>query len=197
VKPICNFVVEAFVGVNLDELGIKLDRGAIQRLHFGVYATNEKFLHEALRSAQSINVYFDESKRQGANKFPINVSFYDKSWEANWFGLLKFTQLGNKTAPEMAEMLFQVLVIDAQIKPTKILRCVCDNTNSNSGEFGGAVALLREKLYKHHCANQGIDYQNYDFPNFAKAWENPTSKASLKRYRRFITRPATILIKNN
>lgn len=35
VQPICEMVLKAFVGISLSDLGIKLDRTTIQRLHLG------------------------------------------------------------------------------------------------------------------------------------------------------------------
>jgi hypothetical protein len=88
----------------------------------------------------------DGSHRSGEHEFPLLANFYHYDTQKHIYKLIGIIDLATDgTANNMSQHIHDLLA-KYNIPPTCILAMVTDNTNSMSGQHGGAVALLSQLL---------------------------------------------------
>jgi hypothetical protein len=111
----------------------------------------------------------DGSHRSGEHEFPLLSNYFHHGSQKHVYKIIGIIDLATDgTALNMSQHIHQ-LIQQHQIPFNNIIAMVTDNTNSMSGQYGGAVVLLSEACQQpiaripcamhvlHLCINKGQD----------------------------------------
>ncbi|CAB1102370.1 unnamed protein product [Ectocarpus sp. CCAP 1310/34] len=135
-------------GVELDVAGgkMKFHGTTVKRLALGIAHLDMAELIAMILKAPYLLIAGDESLRKGDKKFPIFVACWDVVAGRPWWGLLRMCSMKDKTAETQASIFFETIVNVLKYPRHQVLYVLSDNTACISGEKGGCVTKLQQKL---------------------------------------------------